>query len=173
MAKLKIIRTGLTFGSKVWIEGEVINDSKNLPVSIDEQKTRYNGIVWYVEVGSPEEALIEQLGLSGLTQDPRATIRPGMAPGGIPPEEAKASIEVSDEAVVNDEEEEEEGSEVEHTTDLTDDNGAEFTVTAVSVNDKEVFLLASDMLTDTQVEKLIPLLINKGNIDFIWEILNE
>ena len=58
----KFVNSGLTFNKKVWEEGEVIESlPPNYPVSIEDQKDKWRGKFFYVQIGSIEESVISQI----------------------------------------------------------------------------------------------------------------
>lgn len=84
MAKVRMLKTGLTIGRKVRRQGEIFELPDKLPVSLEGQAKHFkNKIPWWVEVGSDEEKLAIAMG--GMVQERDAfssdkTISPGFAP---------------------------------------------------------------------------------------------
>ncbi len=90
MVKVRMVRTGLTIGGQVRLQGEVLELPLGLPTGIEEQKTYYRkGIIHYVEVESPEEKMALAMGGMVTERDAFSTdkmIKPGFAaPDESPP----------------------------------------------------------------------------------------
>ncbi len=93
MAKVKMIRSGMTINRKVRLQGEVFELPKHLPISMEKQiKYFRKGKAWYVEVDSQEERVVAAMGGMPIERDAFTTdqvISPGFAASDDTPSDVK------------------------------------------------------------------------------------